>query len=155
MRKYSQLTQEQRYQIYAFLKINFSISDIAKEIGVHKSTISRELKRNKGKKGYRPKQANIKAYNRRSNAFKFIKLTPDLVNKINNLIQHEFSPEKAMKQFTNISSTIKSMAALYTSICAALIKNIKNVMVSTIAGVKSLIVSVSTSAQPSLIQKNV
>ncbi len=54
MRRYSQLTQEQRYQIYAFLKADFSLSAIAKEIVVHKSTISRELKRNKGKKGYRP-----------------------------------------------------------------------------------------------------
>ncbi len=94
MRKYSQLTQEQRYQIYAFLKVNLSMSDIAKEIGVHKSTICRELKRNKGKKGYRPKQANIKACNRRSQAARFIKLTPELIARINELIQYDFSPEQ-------------------------------------------------------------
>ena len=45
MRRYSQLTQEQRCQIYAFLKADFLLSAIAKEIGVHKSTISRELNR--------------------------------------------------------------------------------------------------------------
>lgn len=94
MRKYSQLTQDQRYQIYAFLKVNFSMTDIAKEIGVHKSTISREIRRNKGKKGYRPKQANIKACIRRSEATKFIKLTPELIDKINQLIRYDLSPEQ-------------------------------------------------------------
>jgi len=94
MRKYSQLTQDQRYQIYAFLKVNLSMADIAKEIGVHKSTISREIRRNKGKKGYRPKQANIKACTRRSEANKFIKLTPELIDKINQLIRYDLSPEQ-------------------------------------------------------------
>ena len=47
---YTQLTQEQRYQIYAFLKAGFSQSAMASEINVHKSTICRELKRNKGQK---------------------------------------------------------------------------------------------------------
>ena len=61
MRKYTQLTQEQRYQIYAFLKAGFLQTEIASEIGVHKSTISREIKRNRGKRGYRPKQAHLMA----------------------------------------------------------------------------------------------
>ncbi len=51
MGKYTQLTQEQRYQIYAFMKAGFSQIAIALEIGVHKSTISRELRHNRGKKG--------------------------------------------------------------------------------------------------------
>ncbi|MEA3350554.1 MAG: helix-turn-helix domain-containing protein, partial [Chloroflexota bacterium] len=42
-------TQEQRYQIYALLKSGQNKSDIAKVLGVDKSTISRELKRNRGK----------------------------------------------------------------------------------------------------------
>lgn len=118
MRKYSQLTQEQRYQIYAFLKVNFSMADIAKEIGVHKSTISRETRRNKGKKGYRPKQANIKACNRRSQAAKSIKLTPDLVNRINQFIQYDFSPEQVsgyLKQNHNITI---SHETIYTHLMA-------------------------------------
>jgi IS30 family transposase len=43
MSKYKQLTQEQRYQIYSYSKIGYSQTKIASEIGVHKSTISREL----------------------------------------------------------------------------------------------------------------
>ena len=48
MSQYTQLTQEQRYQIYAFLKAGFLQKDIACEIGVHKSTISREIRRKRG-----------------------------------------------------------------------------------------------------------
>jgi len=39
---YTQLTQEQRYQIYALKKMGHDQSQIAKCLGVHKSTISRE-----------------------------------------------------------------------------------------------------------------
>lgn len=41
---------------------------MAEEIGVHKSTISREVRRNTGERGYRPKQAHEKAWGRRSKA---------------------------------------------------------------------------------------
>ena len=46
MQHYSQLTSEQRYQIYALLKKNHTQTDIADIVGVHKSTISREIRRN-------------------------------------------------------------------------------------------------------------
>jgi len=62
---YKQLTQHQRYQIYALLKRGHSQTEIAETIEVDKSTISRELKRNRGQRGYRPKQAQRKAMSRR------------------------------------------------------------------------------------------
>ena len=40
---YTQLTQEQRYQIYALLKMGHNQTEIAAVIGTHKSTVSREL----------------------------------------------------------------------------------------------------------------
>jgi IS30 family transposase len=67
---YTQLTQEQRYQIYALLKTEHSQTKIASVIGVNKSTISRELRRNRGKRGYRPKQAHRLAQERRRQAVK-------------------------------------------------------------------------------------
>ena len=63
---YTQLTQEQRYQIHSLKKMEHSQTEIAGCIGVHKSTISRELRRNQGKRGYRPKQAHEKAKGRRT-----------------------------------------------------------------------------------------
>jgi IS30 family transposase len=47
------------------MKANWSQLEIASEIGVHPSTISRELKRNRGGRGYRPKQAQAKAEGRK------------------------------------------------------------------------------------------
>jgi IS30 family transposase len=58
MKHYTPLTQEQRYHISAFLKAGNFQNTIADLVGVHKSTISRELARNCGERGYRPKQAD-------------------------------------------------------------------------------------------------
>ncbi len=53
MDSYKQLTLEQRYGIYSLIKTGHSQTEIATAIGVHKSTISRELRRNHGERGYR------------------------------------------------------------------------------------------------------
>ena len=53
MRNYNQLTQTERYQIYALRKANKNPTEISRVLGRHKSTIYRELKRNLGKRGYR------------------------------------------------------------------------------------------------------
>lgn len=65
MKNYKHLTREQRYQIYALLKEGVKRSQIAKNIGVSKSTVTRELERNRGGRGYRPKQAQEKADKRK------------------------------------------------------------------------------------------
>ncbi|MBQ0833149.1 MAG: helix-turn-helix domain-containing protein [Marinobacter sp.] len=44
---YRQLTQAQRYQILAFLRVDWSQRRIAQEINCHSSTISRKLRRNR------------------------------------------------------------------------------------------------------------
>lgn len=54
---YQQLTPEQRYQIYALQKAHFNQTEIAAELGVHKATVSREVRRGRGGRGYRPQQA--------------------------------------------------------------------------------------------------
>lgn len=94
MGQYTQLTQGQRYQIYTYLKAGFSQTYVASEIGVHKSTISRETKRNRGKKGYRPKQAHLIAIKRRQKANKYVKMTPDVIDLIEGFICQDFSPEQ-------------------------------------------------------------
>jgi IS30 family transposase len=52
---YKQLSYEQRIEIYAYIKAGLSQTNIAILIGTSKSTISREITRNTGLKGYRPK----------------------------------------------------------------------------------------------------
>jgi IS30 family transposase len=50
-RKYGQLSQEQRYTIEAMLSNGYNQSQIAQTLGVHRSTISRELQRNVKQRG--------------------------------------------------------------------------------------------------------
>jgi len=94
MRKYTQLTRGKRYQIRALLKAGFSQSEMAFFLKVHKSTISREIRRNRGDKGYRPVQAHEKAQARRFRAAKRIKMTPVMIELVEHYIRQDFSPEQ-------------------------------------------------------------
>ena len=89
---YNQLTQEQRYQIYALLKIGHNQTEIATVIGTHKSTVSRELRRNKGLRGYRPNQAHNKALSRRDHSRK--RISAETWELIETKLRLEWSPEQ-------------------------------------------------------------
>ena len=89
---YSQLTYEQRYLIYEFLKMGYKQTEIAEAIGVNKSTISRELKRNTGKRGYRYKQAQRRAERRKGKTKR--RITPEDWLIIEGYLQKDFSPEQ-------------------------------------------------------------
>jgi len=89
---YTQLTQEQRYQISALLKMGHNRTEIATVIGVHKSTVSRELRRNRGQRGYRPKQAHQKALSRRKKAKPRIPKATWML--IEDKLRQDWSPEQ-------------------------------------------------------------
>ena len=93
MKVYTQLTQEQRYQISAFMKAGYTQSAVAADMRVDKSTISREMRRNKGQRGYRPKQAQEMSILRRHERAKprIAEATWDMVDT---LIKQEWSPEQ-------------------------------------------------------------
>lgn len=63
---YTHLTREERYQIYALKKAGHKQNEIADLLERSESTISRELARNRGGRGYRPKQAQCMADERRA-----------------------------------------------------------------------------------------
>ena len=54
---YSQLTEEKRLQIWAMRKEGKNQSEIARQLTIHRSTVSRELSRNSGPYGYEPQLA--------------------------------------------------------------------------------------------------
>lgn len=107
---YAQLTQAQRYQISSLLKMGHSKTEIANCIGVHKSTISRELKRNRGQRGYRPKQAHRKAQERRAaNSIQIEETTWALVEE---KLRLDWSPEQVsgwLRKETGISISHESI----------------------------------------------
>ena len=92
MRTYHQLTQAQRYQIYALQKTGHPGSEIADVIQVHKSTVSRELKRNRGQRGYRPQQAQRLAVRRRPKGAP--RITVEMWVLVEKLLRQEWSPEQ-------------------------------------------------------------
>jgi IS30 family transposase len=89
---YTQLTQEQRYQIYALLKMGHNRTEIAAVIEMHKATISRELGRNSSLRGYRPKQAHHKAISRRNHSR--VRIMPEIWEIIEAKLRLEWSPEQ-------------------------------------------------------------
>jgi len=94
MAKYTQLTSEQRYQIYALLKVEQTQTEIAQVVGMHKSTISREIERNSGQRGYRPIQAQRMCDQRKQGKYKgrFSACDWHLIEHL--LSEHQWSPEQ-------------------------------------------------------------
>ena len=89
---YTHLTGEERYHISALRKTGLSYAAIARTIGRNKSTISREINRNTGKRGYRPKQANNLAQDRKRAGNQ--QITGFGFAYIHHLIEQDWSPEQ-------------------------------------------------------------
>ena len=58
------------------------------------STISRELRRNRGQRGYRPRQAYQKALDRRQQKAKATKMTPPVIERIEQDLRQDWRPEQ-------------------------------------------------------------
>lgn len=92
---YSQLTLQERYYIEIEIKSGVSQNKIAKAMGRSQGTISKEIARNTGKRGYRHKQAHGIARKRHKEKIKSIKLTEGIMQFIENeLIANQSSPEQ-------------------------------------------------------------
>jgi len=109
-KQYTQLRQKERDRIYLLKKKGMSDSDIAKQIGRDKSTISRELRRNTHLKihDYLPDTAQRKANKRKAQGRKqaYVIKQPALKKKIIKLLQKGWSPDL-------ISGRLKCKGATY------------------------------------------
>jgi IS30 family transposase len=90
---YTQLTWQQRYQIYRGLKDGHNQTQIAIEVGCHKSTIARELRRNCGLKGYRHEQAHRWARRRRGRSHQ-PRITMKTWKAVEALLRQDWSPQQ-------------------------------------------------------------
>ena len=95
---YHQLTRDQRYQIRALIDGAHNQSQIAAIVGCHKSTISRELSRNRGHKGYRPFQAQALAGSRRYQSHP-PRIAPQTWSDVELLLRQQWSPEQIAGRF--------------------------------------------------------
>jgi len=99
MKKYNQLNLGQRYKIECLLNLGYNQTEISKQIGCHRSTVSRELKRNVGKRGrkagvYIAERSQFKAVQREKEKIKHKRLTPKMLKYIRKkLKKQKWSPE--------------------------------------------------------------
>jgi len=91
---YKHLSQIERYQIYSLMKANQSITQIAEQLGRHKSTISREIGRNEGCRGYRPNQACELALARSQGSRNAREVKPWVMCQADVLLGLQWSPEQ-------------------------------------------------------------
>ncbi len=90
----SHITESQRYTIEVLLKKGLSKTEIAKTICKHKSSISREIKRNSDARNgaYRSSLANSKAKNR--HIVKRKRFTLQIEQFVDKYIREQYSPEQ-------------------------------------------------------------
>ena len=96
---YQHLSLAERYYIDIERKKKVSINQIANAMERSQSTISREIRRNTGKRGYRHKQANRFAEDRHINKPKAVKLTNEIKYLIAICLQKDWSPEQIAGRF--------------------------------------------------------
>jgi IS30 family transposase len=94
MKTYSQLSYSEQCQIYVLNKTGNTQSVSASAVGTSQSTISRELRRNKGSRGYQYNQAQNMSENTRLIATRRIKMTPQMTNLIDSKLLLKWSPTK-------------------------------------------------------------
>jgi len=91
---YKHLSREERYQIYSLVKAKQTISGIARLLGRHPSTISRELNRGRGQRGYRAEQACNKAKKRSLGSRNAKRVPPSVWPLVALYLTVEWSPEQ-------------------------------------------------------------
>lgn len=96
MKSYHQITEQERYLISHLRKQGFIPSQIARQLGRHRSTILRECKRNSDKGGrvYRPSKAQERTNGRRSRSRKKLQYTDQQLELVWKYIRKFWSPEQ-------------------------------------------------------------
>jgi IS30 family transposase len=94
--KYHQITNEERYRISALRREGGFPAAIARRLGRHRSTISRELQRNCSPwdGGYRPSKAQEQANGRRSRSRRNRRFEGHDWNLVETLLREDWSPEQ-------------------------------------------------------------
>jgi transposase, IS30 family len=91
---YEHLTRDERYQIHTFRRQGVSLGCIAAELRRNKSTISRELRRNRAASGYKPAHADDKARARQSQRRNARHFSPAQWSQVEALLHQGLSPQQ-------------------------------------------------------------
>ncbi len=113
MKTYRRVTAEDRFQLRTYLDAGLNQSEIAVELGFNKSTISRELSRNVGGKGYRHKQAHRHAMSRQAWRSDPRKVDRNMIVRIDRLLKKKWSPEQISKRLEHEGQAAVSHETIY------------------------------------------
>jgi IS30 family transposase len=117
---YVQITSEQRYQISALRQAGECPAQIARRLGRHRSTISRELRRNcspwDGR--YRPDKAQEQANGRRSRSRRNRRFTGRDWKRVEKLLGEKWSPEQASGYLRKMGELSISHETIYRYVWA-------------------------------------
>jgi transposase, IS30 family len=94
MSSYTHLSQTERYQIQTMRKLGASPTEIAKELGRHRATISREISRNTGGCGYRARQAQQLCDARSVNSRNALCIKESVWQQVDERLMLQHSPEQ-------------------------------------------------------------
>lgn len=91
---YSQLTEGERNQFHALRQAKMPINEIANQLDRSRTTPYNELNRNRGGRGYRPRQAQQVAEKRRAEKVQPLKMHPNVIAYIESKLQLKWAPEQ-------------------------------------------------------------
>lgn len=110
----SQITATQRYTISIMRKQGFTLEQIGMVVQKHRSTISRELNRNKGETGiYDAIEAHEKCQTRHKTKKKHIVFTETIKQKAEELLKNDYSPEQVKGECNDNGIKMVSHERLY------------------------------------------
>ena len=110
---YCRVTKEDRLRIKDGLDAGLSNTMIADKLGFHKSTIGREISRNMGNRGYRPKQAHSLAVAREEPKHGPYKMNPVIMMRIVERLEVKWSPEQIYNRLKMEGDEIVSAETIY------------------------------------------
>jgi IS30 family transposase len=117
MKRYRQLTSEERYALSTLRKQGYSMRGIARALGRAPSTISREVRRNRRRDGgYRPFTADQRARSRRSRSRRNQRFTAADWALVLTCLKQEWSPEQISGRLSKEGTLTISHESIYRHI---------------------------------------
>jgi transposase, IS30 family len=115
---YRQITSEQRYMLAALRMQGLRASQIAEQLGCHRSTIGRELRRNSSASDghYRPSKAQEMTNGRRSRSRRNQQFSLQDLHKVDELLVERWSPEQISGRLGRAATLSISHETIYRDV---------------------------------------
>ena len=112
---YCQLTPGERYMLAALRKQGLNQSQVASALGRHRSTISREVRRNSSRLGghYRPSKAQERTNGRRSRSRRNLRFTGQDFAQVDELLCRQWSPAQVAGHLGRLGQLTISHETIY------------------------------------------